>query len=35
LDLYYKYEFQALKLKRARDVLTNRKYWETIQLIFF
>ncbi|EFX65608.1 hypothetical protein DAPPUDRAFT_264462 [Daphnia pulex] len=26
LDLYYKYEFQALKLKRARDVLTNRKY---------
>ncbi|EFX83609.1 hypothetical protein DAPPUDRAFT_315424 [Daphnia pulex] len=26
LDLYYKYEFQALKLKRARDVCTNRKY---------
>jgi hypothetical protein len=26
LDLYYKYEFQALKLKRARDVFTNRKY---------
>jgi hypothetical protein len=26
LDLYYKYEFQALKLKRAWDVLTNRKY---------
>jgi hypothetical protein len=26
LDLYYKYEFQALKLKRARDVLANRKY---------
>jgi hypothetical protein len=26
LDLYYKYEFQALKLKRARDVITNRKY---------
>ncbi|EFX65919.1 hypothetical protein DAPPUDRAFT_116850 [Daphnia pulex] len=23
LDLYYKYEFQALKLKRARDVLIN------------
>lgn len=26
LDLYYKYEFQALKLKRARHVLNNRKY---------
>lgn len=26
LDLYYKYEFQAIKLKRARNLLTNRKY---------
>ncbi|EFX63414.1 hypothetical protein DAPPUDRAFT_268502 [Daphnia pulex] len=26
LDSYYKYEFQALKLKRARDVLANCKY---------